>query len=132
MRDLAYYRLLPYNRLSEPAQNESGSRYWVVWIEEIPECKADGKTITDAMSNLDLAFDDYIEAMLEFSSEIAVPKCVNVKESASVEGNPEYNWIEAKPDYQVEISNPSVKRLTSPMVETFPQQEAPQGEFVHA
>ena len=71
---LEYYRTLPYSRRVEGFQEAGVDRYWLAWIEELPGCKTDGATFDEAMANLDVAFDDYIEAMLEFGTEIAVPE----------------------------------------------------------
>ena len=72
-KTLEYYRSLPYSRRAEGV-HEGGERpYWVVWIEELSGCKTDGATFAEAMVNLDAAFDDYIEAKLEFGSEIPLP-----------------------------------------------------------
>jgi len=68
------YRALPYSRRSERMHEDDGSSYWVAWIHELPGCKTDGTTQAEAMLNLDTAFDDYIEAMIEFAAEIPVPK----------------------------------------------------------
>ena len=71
-RDLNYYRALPYTRRAEKRQEDS-EHYWIAWIDELPGCKTDGSTCVEAMANLDVAFDDYIEAKLEFESEIPLP-----------------------------------------------------------
>ena len=72
-KTLDYYRSLPYSRRAEGV-HEGGERpYWVAWIKELSGCKTDGATFAEAMVNLDAAFDDYIEAMLEFGSEIPLP-----------------------------------------------------------
>ena len=68
-RTLEYYKALPYSRRSEGFYSESPP-YWTAWIEELPGCKTDGETQAEALFNLDAAFDDYIEAMLEFGSDI--------------------------------------------------------------
>ena len=70
-----YYRSLPYSRQAEGI-HEDGPPYWVAWVEELPGCKTDGATFAEAMANLDAAFDDYIEAKLEFGSGIPVPSTV--------------------------------------------------------
>ena len=71
-RDLNYYRALPYTRRAEKRQEDS-EHYWIAWIDELPGCKTDGSTCVEAMANLDVAFDDYIEAKMEFKSEIPLP-----------------------------------------------------------
>ena len=71
-RKLGYYKALPYSRRAEGIYDD-GPPYWVVWIDELPGCKTDGATYWEAMLNLDAAFDDYINAMFEFGSQIPVP-----------------------------------------------------------
>lgn len=73
-RDLAYYQALPYSRRVEAIYEGDGRPYWIAWVEELPGCKTDGETHIEAMAHLDAAFDDYIEAMLEFGSEIQDPR----------------------------------------------------------
>lgn len=72
-RKLDYYRALPYSRRAEGIHDDDGAPYWIAWIDELPGCKTDGQTYWEAMLNLDAAFDDYIEAMLDFGSLIPVP-----------------------------------------------------------
>ena len=73
MKNLAYYQGLPYSRHAEAIHGEEGGPYWIAWVEELPGCKTDGENRIEAMANLDVAFDDYIEAMLKFGSEIQEP-----------------------------------------------------------
>ena len=73
-RTLKDYQALPYSRRAERIHEDDGSSYWVAWIHELPGCKTDGATQAKAMLNLDAAFDDYIEAMIEFEADIPVPK----------------------------------------------------------
>ncbi len=84
-RTLKNYRALPYSRRAEGIHEDDGSFYWVAWIHELLGCKTDGATYAEAMLNLDTAFDDYIEAMLEFGSDIPVPKRAKGKKSPSRE-----------------------------------------------
>ena len=72
-QSLNYYRSLPYSRRAEGIYENDGPPYWLVWIEELPGCKTDGSTYWEAMANLDIAFDDYIQAMLEFETDIPEP-----------------------------------------------------------
>lgn len=74
------YRLLPYTRRSELIVEADGDRYWVAWLEEMSGCMADGETLSEAMSNLDEAFDELIEAMLEWGADIPVPKNPGIKD----------------------------------------------------
>ena len=73
-RILKNYQALPYSRRAERIHEDDGSSYWVAWIHELPGCKTDGATQAKAMLNLGAAFDDYIEAMIEFETDILVPK----------------------------------------------------------
>jgi len=72
-KNLEYYRALPYTRRAEALYEGDGPPYWVAWVEELQGCKTDGQTSLDAMANLDNAFDEYVEAMLEFGSEVPIP-----------------------------------------------------------
>ena len=65
------YRLVPYGREHDLLMGKDGKPYYAAWITEIPECVAYGDTLLDAMTELDLVFDDYIEAMLEAGLPIA-------------------------------------------------------------
>ena len=73
-KTLEYYQALPYSHRAEGVHEDGASPYWIAWIDELPGCKTDGSTYAEAMANLDAAFDDYIEAMLEFDSHIPTPK----------------------------------------------------------
>lgn len=71
---LEHYQSLPYSRRAEGIHEDDEPFHWVVWIDELPGCKTDGATYEEAMVNLNAAFDEYIEAMLEFGSHIPTPK----------------------------------------------------------
>ena len=72
MKDLTYYRSLPYTRLSQPFRDEN-EHYWLAWIGELEGCKADGQTQVEAFANLEEVFDDYIAAKREWDSVIPEP-----------------------------------------------------------
>lgn len=72
MKDLTYYRSLPYTRLSQPFRDENG-HYWLAWIDELEGCKADGETQVEAFANLEEVFDDYIAAKREWDSIVPEP-----------------------------------------------------------
>jgi len=72
MKDLAYYKRLPYTR--RVRIEDDGSRaYFVAFVEEIGGLEADGSSPLEAMSNLARAFDDYVEAMVSWGDEIPEP-----------------------------------------------------------
>ena len=73
MPDLSYYRVLSYRRLVKPV-TEQGETYFLAWIEQIPDVKADGATREEALINLGEAFDDYVTAMLEWGDPIPEPR----------------------------------------------------------
>ena len=81
-KNLDYYRGLPYTRRAEKRLDED-TPYWIAWIEELPGCKTDGSTCVEAMANLDVAFDDYIEAKLEFRSGIPMPQKISQRKEHS-------------------------------------------------
>ena len=73
-KDLAYYRALPYTRRVEYKEDEGEwASYFLSNIDELPGCFATGKTRSEAIYNLSLLFDDYIEGLLELRGEIPEP-----------------------------------------------------------
>lgn len=72
MKNLTYYRQLPYTRAVELHDAESG-RYWVVAIEELPGCVIHGASLAEAHANLNEVFDEYVETMLAEGLEIREP-----------------------------------------------------------
>ena len=72
MKDVTYYRSLPYTRSSQPFRDEAG-HYWLAWIDELEGCKADGETQVEAFANLEEVFDDYVAAKREWDSIIPEP-----------------------------------------------------------
>ena len=72
-RDLAYYRSLPYTRRVR-VERDVGGDYFIAYVEELGGLESDGLTETEARYNLQLAFDDYITALLARDVEIAVPE----------------------------------------------------------
>ncbi len=79
-KSLEYYMGLPYTRKTEKVEDEREGVFWLAWIEELPGCKTDGRTQLEAVNNLHLTFDDYIEAMIEFESPIPEPEQIVVNE----------------------------------------------------
>ena len=102
-RTLELYKSLPYSRRAEGIHEGEGPPYWVAWIEELPGCKTDGATHAEAMLNLDAAFDDYIEAMLEFESDIPVPQETKDKPKVSEVTEGELQ-LRQEPVFDVEAS----------------------------
>lgn len=76
-KDLSYYRSLPYTRCEEVVYENRQKPLWITWIQELPGCKTDGISSLDANKNLDIAFDDYIETMLE--NELDIPEPVGAE-----------------------------------------------------
>ena len=111
---LEYYQSLPYTRLSEGIQDGDGPPYWVAWINELSGCKTDGATLVDAMANLDVVFDDYIQAMLEFGSDISLPKQIKetsgMIETVKVEQDPDLKFV-IEGDVDVTAENASTQNL---------------------
>ena len=57
-----------------PATDESGDEYFVAQIEELDGVTVDGRSAIEALHNLRQAFDDYLNAMLEWGEEIPEPR----------------------------------------------------------
>ena len=72
-KDLAYYWSLAYRRRVDRVDEDDGSRYYVASVTELDGCIASGDSRPEAIANLKAAFDEYIEAMIEWGNEIAEP-----------------------------------------------------------
>ncbi len=72
-RDLRYYRGLPYTRRVR-LERDDGGDYFVAYVVELSGLESDGLTEAEARYNLQAAFDDYIEALLEEGITISEPK----------------------------------------------------------
>lgn len=76
MKDLDYYKRLPYHIRTTPAVNSSGrniERPFVSEYIELEGCSAEGNGYFDAEKNLYYKFDDYIQKMIESGKEIPEP-----------------------------------------------------------
>ena len=124
---LDFYKSLPYSRRAEGIREGEGRPYWVAWIEELPGCKTDGATYAEAMLNLDSAFDDYIEAMLEFESEIPLPTKVNTEVAEITVGGLQQELsieFSASDDNTGEPASPKSLRVQASEKEPWVQDEA--------
>ena len=83
-KDLAYYRMLPYEREWLPRDDESG-RYLVVRLEDIPDIYGSGNTRQEALAALRSAFDDQITWCLEENVEIPEPSVIRPAEPKTIE-----------------------------------------------
>jgi predicted RNase H-like HicB family nuclease len=72
MKNLGYYRGLPYTRSVELLE-EGGERYYLASVRELPGVRADGESHQEALTSLRDAFDDYIRAMQEWGRDIPEP-----------------------------------------------------------
>lgn len=66
------YRALPYRPTCERVNDESGT-YFVCQYPDLPGLSADGVTRAEAVHNGQLAFDDFIRALLEWGETIPLP-----------------------------------------------------------
>ena len=74
-KDLAYYRALPYTRRVVHKENEGEwASYFVASIEELEGCFATGEKREEAIYNLQLMFDDYIQGLLDMGDDIKEPE----------------------------------------------------------
>ena len=72
-KDLAYYLSLPYTRRVR-VESDKGGEYFVAYIEELGGLESDGLTEVEARYNLQLAFVDYLTALLDRSATITEPE----------------------------------------------------------
>lgn len=74
MNDLAYYRLLPYEReWMMKEDGVGGDKYFVVRLKDIPAIAGDGFTRDEAADDLRCAFDEYVTAWLAAGRDIPKP-----------------------------------------------------------
>jgi len=72
-KDLDYYRSLPYERTLRVEHDDDGE-YFVASIRELQGVEADGATHWEALFELQAAFDDAIQALLEWGDDIPEPE----------------------------------------------------------
>lgn len=68
-----YYLSLPYLWDFEPRQDADGDCYFVAYLRDIPNVRADGATKAETRRNLALAFEDYLDWRLEQGLPIPPP-----------------------------------------------------------
>lgn len=66
------YQLIPYER-EWFMREESGQRYYVVRLKDIPAVAGDGATRDEAAEDLREAFDEFVLAWLEAGREVPLP-----------------------------------------------------------
>ena len=71
-KDLAYYRLLPYER-EWVMREEAGEKYFVVRLRDLPAVAGDGSTRDEAVDDLREAFDEFVSAWIEDGRRIPEP-----------------------------------------------------------
>lgn len=72
-KNLEYYKSLPYQIKTEPVTDSDGTHYWLAEISELRGCKTEGETETEAITNLQGLFDEYVETMLEANIDLSEP-----------------------------------------------------------
>jgi len=91
MKNLDYYRLLPYTLQTEPMRDSDGSTYWVAEYLELRGCKTDGESEAEAVANLQELFDEYILARIEVNLEnIPEPEALEMVTTNPLSINVEY------------------------------------------
>lgn len=103
MKDLSYYRSLPYTRRAEPRSDDNGTSYFVASVSEIPALRIDGDTKEEALLKLDEVFDDFIESMIQAGDEIAEPALWPANLGGATNYRPR-NVPAAAPSVQVEVA----------------------------
>ena len=72
MKNVEYYKALPYTSILEPVNDESGS-YYVGRIMEFDGCMADGDSKEEALQSLQDAMELWIETKLANGFEVPEP-----------------------------------------------------------
>jgi|GEM_PF-990407 len=89
-KDLAYYRLLPYER--EWLMREEGAqKYFVVRLKDLPAVAGDGASPDEAVEDLRGAFDEFVTAWLAVGRPIPEPSRAFTVPGAS-EQRPAKEW----------------------------------------
>lgn len=73
-KSLEYYKRLPYTRRVRVETEPGGSQYFVAYVEELDGVEADGDTPAEAHYRLQDAFEETIDALLEWGEEIPEPE----------------------------------------------------------
>lgn len=73
-KNKAYYLALPYTRRVRVEEGKRKRRYLVASIDELPGVEGEGETPEEAHYHLQLAFVDYLDAMIEWGDEIPEPQ----------------------------------------------------------
>jgi predicted RNase H-like HicB family nuclease len=71
-KDLAYYRLLPYER-EWAMRDEAGQKYFVVRLKDLPAVAGDGSTRDEAADDLREAFDEFVLAWIDAGRPVPGP-----------------------------------------------------------
>jgi predicted RNase H-like HicB family nuclease len=74
MKDLDYYRDLPYHAVWEHVATADGDRYWQVHLREIPSVAGMGSTENDALDELRERFEEYVRFRLDEGLQIPEPE----------------------------------------------------------
>ena len=72
-KDIEYYTELPYTRIVEPINDESG-RYYFARILELDGCWCDGETEAEALAELRVVMRGWLEVKLQHGDKIPEPK----------------------------------------------------------
>ena len=75
-KTLDFYRQQPYRRIISRVEETDGSVYFVVTCADLPGFMAHGSSPIEANISADGAFDDYIEARLEWGDPVPTPSVV--------------------------------------------------------
>jgi len=74
VKDVSYYRRLPYARTVALVAEAGGGTYFLASIEELPGVRGSGADPSEALMALQDAFEDYLEAMSSWGKAIPEPE----------------------------------------------------------
>lgn len=99
--DLAYYRLLPYER-EWAVREEAGQRYYLVRLKDLPAVAGDGFSRDEAVDDLREAFDEFVLAWIDAGRSIPEPKRPFTVPSMSSAQSPPVEGTVSLPQPEVE------------------------------
>jgi predicted RNase H-like HicB family nuclease len=73
MKDLAYYKRLPYTRVVWQERDTDGTIYWRAEYRELRGCSTEGNSEAEAIWNLQQLFDEYMQMRIDEGGDIPEP-----------------------------------------------------------
>jgi predicted RNase H-like HicB family nuclease len=91
IKDLRYYKKLPYTLKLDFVTENDGTSYWLAEYVELRGCETEGESEVDAVANLQNLFDEYISMRLEETSPIPEPS-IGLEENVALETHASFRF----------------------------------------